>query len=450
MERNEEMYWVLKAILFFCTFFRRKSFSASRPVEGNAMHFAKGESFWWGYKFFMNAIEEPEPGKGIEEYLNGHPPVFETPDGFVSESTVVIGAAGDIMPAPYMNAEGAAHLFDDIGDFLFGTDLACANLEAPVMIDRPVGMPGKEILKPPAMNNTEEAFDLCFRGGKGFGFLSTANNHAMDQGEEGLVSTLDFLDAKGVSHAGTARTEAEREDILVLTVGGIRIAMLAYTFSLNREKTPDGKEYMANSLRLNLPGCDIGMIERHIRIARDKKADIVIAHLHWSLEFESFPVQNVIDTGHRILEAGADIILGNHPHTLQGAERHDWTDADGREKSGLILYALGNFVSEDSPVKNSSLAGLARITLQKGVKSGRTGTHITRADFLPVYHYLLMEGKVNTGARLLPLEKLAQELEEGTCSLPVPASQKKEILRLRDLARRLMPYAFGKEAADAR
>jgi len=418
------MTLLLKLFVFICTVFRRKDFRASRSVEGNSIDFAKGESIWWGYKHFIHAIEEPEPGKGIEEFLLDHAPEFSVPSGFVAEDTAVISAGGDIMPAEYMNPRAAAHLWDDVSDFFFKSDLACANLEAPINTGKPLIPPGKNIIKPPAMNNTEMAFNLCWRDGKGIQFYSTANNHAMDQGEEGLVKTLEFLDSKKVSHVGTARTQEEQDDIPVLTYGGIRIAFLGYTFSLNCQKTPDGKDYMANMLRLNRPDCGISLIQRHIRIAKDRNADLIVANIHWSLEYESFPIQNVMDMGHRILEAGVDIILGNHPHTLQPAERYEWYDAKtSQKKNGLILYALGNLANDLSPVANSSLAAFAR----------------------PVYHYLRNEKNRTVEARLLGIGKLEKQISSGQCPFRMTNKQKSEIARLRRLAGRLMPYAFKGE-----
>ena len=438
--------YLLKTIVFLFTLFQRKKFRASRSVEGNSMHFAKGEAVWWAYKHFMNAVEEPEAGKGIEEYFLNHAPVFSVPSDFNAKNTTVISAGGDLMPTEYMTSNTSAQFLDDVSDFLFKADLSVANLEAPLDTNKALGIPGKNIVKPPAMNLTEELFDIYWRNGKGTTFYSTANNHSMDMGEEGLVNTLEFLDKKKVSYVGTSRTPAEQDDIPILTLGNIRVAMLAYTFSLNRQKTPDGKEYMANFLRLNRPDCDITLIRRHIEIAKEKKADIIIANLHWTLEYESFPIQNVIDMGHKILESGVDIILGNHSHTLQTAERHEWIDPlTGKKKSGLILYALGNFSIVETPVANSSLAALASITIQKGELAGQPQTLITDVKLLPVYHYLRLSNKQCTEARLLNLGKLEKQVAAGNCPYALTGKQKANIKRLRRLAGRLMPYAFKGE-----
>ena len=154
-------------------------------------------------------------------------------------------------------------------------------------------------------------------------------------------------------------------------------------------------------------------------------------------------VQNVINTGHKILESGVDIILGNHPHTLQTAERHEWIDkASGEKKNGLILYALGNFSIVETPVLNSSLAALASITVQKGEFAGREQTLITGVKLLPVYHYLLMSDNRCIEARMLRLGKLEKQVSAERCPYAVTKKQKANIERLRRLSERLMPYAF--------
>ena len=440
------MTFLLKTLIFFATLFKRKQFRTSQSVEGNSIDFAKGEMMLWGFKHFIRGIEDPELGKGIEEYLKKCPPVFSPPDGFVAENTAVISAAGDIMPDEHMTNNKTAHLWDDVQDFFFPTDLRIANLESPLDPSKECAPPGTNIIKPPAMNTTEEAFDIFWRGGEGINFFSTANNHAMDQGEDGLVNTLEFLDGKKVSYVGTSRTPEEQDNFPILDVQGIRIALLGYTFSLNRQKTPDGKEYMANMLRLNLPDCDISIIKRHIAIAREKNADLIIANLHWSLEYESFPIDNVIDMGHNILEAGVDIILGNHPHTLQPAQRYDWTDKEtGREKSGLIMYAQGNVANDLIPQKNSALAALVRFTIQKGTLDGVQQTIVTDTQLLPIIHYLRKENGQVTEVRILGLGKLEKQVSSGQCPYPLTRKQTSEIVRLRRLAGRLMPTAFTGE-----
>ncbi|GHU84716.1 hypothetical protein FACS189473_2660 [Spirochaetia bacterium] len=437
--------------LFWCiarvyALFHPGQCKASRPVEGNSIDFQKGEALWWGYKFFCRQIEEPEPGKGIEEHFASQTMDFTPPAEFVPSETLCLTVGGDLMPSAFIYPHTAAHFWDDIADFYLASDIAYANLESPIAAGKPLSYPTENVVKPPAMNNTREAFDLYWKDGKGVNFFSTANNHALDMGVDGLIETLDFLDTKHAPHVGTSRNAAERDDIPVIEKKGVRIAFLSYTFSLNRQVMPEGQEFLANYVRVNRPDCDISLIKRHINIARkEKKADLVVACMHWSLEFESFPIQNVIDRGHQLLEAGIDVILGNHSHTLQSAEQYVFTDqATGLKKKGLILYAMGDMASGCPGVPNSSLSAVARIGIQKGTVNGQSVTLVNKVAFKPLYRYTVFQDKRCTDYRLLDIERLAEEITGDACTLPLSKKQKKEALRLRALAERVMPFAFRK------
>jgi poly-gamma-glutamate capsule biosynthesis protein CapA/YwtB (metallophosphatase superfamily) len=145
------------------------------------------------------------------------------------------------------------------------------------------------------------------------------------------------------------------------------------------------------------------------------------------------------------LEAGIDVILGNHSHTLQSAEQYVFTDqATGREKKGLILYAMGDMASGCPSVPNSSLAAVARIGIQKGTVNGQSVTLVNNVDFKPLYRYTEFQGKRCIDYRLLDIKRLADEITQDACTLPLTQKQKKEVIRLRALAGRVMPFAYRK------
>ncbi len=143
------------------------------------------------------------------------------------------------------------------------------------------------------LNSTPAMFDRIHEGGKGVGLFSTANNHCLDQGEAGLRETLDFLDSRGCPHVGTARSREERDAVVMVDRNGVKLAFLSFTFALNWKELTEGKGYLANYLRLNRPGTDISPIAAQVAAARAAGADAVVACLHWSLEFESYPIKNV-------------------------------------------------------------------------------------------------------------------------------------------------------------
>ncbi|MDR1774118.1 MAG: hypothetical protein LBR30_04545, partial [Clostridioides sp.] len=103
----------------------------TKVIEGNTRYFTKEDQDWWNYKVY-NPVEEPEEGKGIEEYFTSLDNHITTPEEFISEKKSVISFAGDIMPIPIYEEGIADHLFDEIEDYYFDADLAVANLESPL------------------------------------------------------------------------------------------------------------------------------------------------------------------------------------------------------------------------------------------------------------------------------------------------------------------------------
>ena len=402
----------------------------SRSVEGNALYMSLGEKLWYGYKFYGNPIREPERGKNIREHFLNNPP-----EGFwdanaslgantlhganatnashganavscneVSRASVSNGAnaantsnaapkglpsitiafAGDILPCPDFPQTPSGHLIEVI-NFFKTADIRCANLESPVLASKPICIPPEDILAPPDMNNSPEAIKYLLQGvSDGITIFSTANNHAMDQGVEGVVATLDFLDELGVLHVGTARSSTERDALLIVEKrpcagnfvarcedsSPFRIAFLSWTFSLNCHSLPVDQEYLANTLRLNLPGVDISPIAAQVREARRRGAEAVVLFLHWGLEDESFPLASQIDTAHRLAECGVDIICGNHPHALQPAERYVWQEknsTDGFLRESLIIYALGDFLTPQPHLGMSAISATMEVTLVRRI-----------------------------------------------------------------------------------
>ena len=220
----------------------RREFGASRPFEGNAAYMGRDEGLWWACKFYFRPIEEPEPGSGLEAFFRGQDLDFSrsrpSAEGFVETSSMTLCAGGDILVSPDLRPETMAGLRDEVGGFFFDADLACANLETPIAPSCPPGFLPKSILGPMALNGSPGAFDSIQGGAGGIGLFSTANNHCLDQGEEGLRETLGFLDGRGCLHVGTARSPEERDAVVMVERQGIKVAFLSFTFALNWKSLP--------------------------------------------------------------------------------------------------------------------------------------------------------------------------------------------------------------------
>lgn len=422
----------------------RKTFRGARPLEGNAAHMDADEKYWWGYKYLCGPVEDEEPGSGLEAYFRGQDLDFAPRDGFAEKSGMTLCVGGDILAHAGLNPGTTASLWDEVRGFYFSGDLACANLESPVASSMPPRYLPASILEHGGMNNTPGMFDRVVDGGDGVDLFSTANNHCLDQGEAGLRETLDFLDARGYPHVGTARSADERDAVVMVERGGVKLAFISYTFSVNWAGLPEGREYLANYVRLNKPDTDISAIAGQVEAARAAGADAVVALLHWGVEFESYPATNMVAMGHRLIELGIDVIVGNHPHNVQPMERYAYVDGRGERREGLILYALGDLLSIHRTLPNSRLGCLARVRISKD-RIG--GVRVSSLEILPIYLYARKRRGLCVDYRLLDFRKLVGELRAGHNRFSLGGSEKREIFRLEVLMDKVLYAALKPERA---
>jgi poly-gamma-glutamate capsule biosynthesis protein CapA/YwtB (metallophosphatase superfamily) len=432
---------LLKLLCRINWMFHKEKFKYSQETEGNSEFMGLGEKLWWGYKYFFNPVEKAEKGKHIEEYFSKQDLNFTVPQGFEETSSFRFTAGGDILSSYHIRPDNTLKLWEEAEDFLFDSDICYANLETPVVPSVSASFVPKNILKAPALNNTPEIFDMFYKGGKRINFFSTANNHCLDMGEAGLLETLEFLDKKGCPHIGTASTIEQRDAVPIIEKNGVRITFLSYTFSTNGKPVPEGKDYLVNYIRLNRLDCDISLIKKHVHTAKiEQKTDIVIACIHWSLEFESYPIQNVIDMGHKLMSLGIDIIVGNHPHGIQPMEKYTFLDPfSGIEKQGLIIYALGDLISCHERIPNSRLNNLVRLNISKGRINGKKLTIISDLKIRPMYIYSKMQGDKCIDFRLLNFTKLMDEIKENNNCMNFDETTVKELKRLDVLMHKLLP-----------
>ena len=234
---------------------------------------------------------------------------------------------GDLMlHEPQMSVD-FDHTFSKVRPHLESADLAIGNLETVLngfFSDFP-------------LFSAPDEFAYAIKNA-GFDLLSTANNHALDQGVEGLLRNLDFLEEIGIASFGTYRNREARDNILVKEVEGIRFAFLAYTFSTNNHPIPQGRDYLVNLMNENLIKADI---------ARAREiSDFVIVMPHMGVEYELFVRQEFKDWAMMMLEAGADIVIAGHPHVVQSMGFVQIVDSlTGESRRGFVAYCLGNFVS---------------------------------------------------------------------------------------------------------
>ncbi|MBP9626718.1 MAG: CapA family protein [Synergistaceae bacterium] len=225
--------------------------------------------------------------------------------------------------------------FKEILPLLSGADLLVGNLETVLGGAKT----DADYTGYPLFNTPDSLLDALKNAG--FDVLLLANNHANDKKPQGLLRTLEEIKKRGFLWAGVDDPQEGRSPVpLLMEVQGIQMALLNYTYGSNTALPSKGAQ-----LRPSL--MDEAQILKDIAAARDKSADIVVVCLHWGNEYalKSSDAQRVLAS--KLQEAGADIIIGSHPHVVQPIEMAV-SSADGRPQ--LVAWSLGNFVSNQRPI----------------------------------------------------------------------------------------------------
>lgn len=258
-------------------------------------------------------------------------------------SEVTLVAVGDVMLARGVARKVARHdwryPFAKVAKLLRG-DIVFGNLECSL------GETGRLLPKRASLAAPEEAAGALARAG--FTVVSVANNHTFDRGRLGLANTLRILDARGLRYAGAGDTIAAAHRAAVTTVRGLRVAFLAYT-----DWPPEGYLSLADQPSLAL--ADPQSVVADVRAAR-AQADVVVVSFHWGTELRRMPSTRQRGLARTAIDAGADLILGHHPHVRQPVQWY---------RGRPIFFSLGNFVF-DQPGTDASCGWLAVLRLRKG------------------------------------------------------------------------------------
>ncbi len=255
--------------------------------------------------------------------------ILALPTGSSRADTVRLLFAGDVMLADGPGRAIAAG-GDPLAAFasrLAEADYRVANLEFTVSAGGSA-LPNKRYTfraDPAALAVMKGRFDA----------VSVANNHSGDFGKGAFTDTLTHLGAAGIRHFGGGPNLAAAHAPLWIEKKGLRIALLGYN-----EFKPRSFEAGAD-----LPGIawsEDAQVIADIRAARRAGADIVVPFMHWGWEYEEAPTLRQRELARRMIDAGADVVVGGHPHVIQPAELY---------RGRLIVYSLGNFVFDgfDAP-----------------------------------------------------------------------------------------------------
>ncbi|MFC5958722.1 CapA family protein [Streptomyces pratens] len=305
---------------------------------------------------------------------SGHPGASAVRDrGF----TLV--ASGDVLPHSSVidrarfDAGGSGHDFgpmlSGVRSVVAGADLALCHMATVY------GADGEYTGSPDFKSPPEIAQALAATGYDG---CSTASNHTLDDGTEGVRRTLDALDRAGLRHAGAARSEREARRVTLLRAGRAEVAHLAYTYGTDVAPLPPGEPRVVGLI-------DENRILADARAARKAGADVVVVSLHWGTEWQEAPDEQQVAlarsltaarTGHR---PDIDLILGTHAHVPQAYEKVNGT---------WVIYGMGDQIAgamtnhEGAPDLRGNQSTLGRFTFTPPERPGGRW-EVTKAEFLP-------------------------------------------------------------------
>lgn len=285
--------------------------------------------------------------------------------GLASTWTLVCG--GDIM----LNSISAkSNPFAGIVSKVKSADLAYANLEVPLTTAR-AATPRKtaeQLARRSQFVLKADPGHAKHLAATGFDIVSLANNHAMDFRKAGLEEMIKSIEKQGIKHAGAGSNLSEAHEPLVTEVAGKKIGMISFMSFVDKSSnwaTTPATETETGIAVLDFGGkmdaAKQGQIKRFVRAAKSK-CDFLIVAMHWGVERTTVPTRYQVSLGRGFIDAGADMLVGAHPHRLQGGEVY---------KGKPILYSMGNLIS---PLPGET--GLATLKFD--------GNDFVSAEFLPV------------------------------------------------------------------
>ncbi|AOT72876.1 CapA family protein [Geosporobacter ferrireducens] len=313
--------------------------------------------------------------------------------------TLQITAVGDIMVhGPQLraqwNEQAKSHDFHNnfqfVKNYIQQADLALCNLETTFA--------GKErgYTSFPMFNSPDSLTHALMSAG--FDGTSTANNHTLDTGIEGMLRTIDVLRENGMQTFGT-RKNLNEEAFQIIERNGIKIGLTAYTYetppwgefkTLNAIKIPKEAEALIDTFGYETLPQDLEKMKERIQHMKAAGAEVIIFYLHWGNEYEQEPNVFQRQIAHYLAEQGVDIIFGSHPHVLQSIEY-----IRGSGKETLVVYSMGNFLSNQryEILKNRYTEDGIIVNVQLRRNSSNEPITIERVTYIPTWIHRYSKGK---------------------------------------------------------
>lgn len=345
-----------------------------------------------GFFIFIGGCGNPNPTKTTEvaaEIIKPQPP---KPQPYTKEAELI--AVGDIMMHgsqiksgynPTTKTYNYDNFFKEVKGILSSGDWVIGNLET-TLAGPKTGYTGY-----PLFNAPDSLADAIAKAG--FNIISTTNNHSLDRGEKGVLKTLENVKKRGLISVGTAASVEEAEKIVIVEKNNISMAIFAYSYGTNGIPIPKGKNYLVSLI-------DAKKITQDITKARKLGVDVVTVILHFGSEYQRQPNTAQKTLVKQLVDAGADIILGSHPHVVQPYQIFEQTGKLGKPKKAVVIYSMGNFVSNQRE-KYRDLGLIFKVNILKNFPDKTI--EIKDIQTLPTWvHRYEQNGKYQF--RILPIE----------------------------------------------
>ena len=272
--------------------------------------------------------DEAAAEKPVEHAVVPTPPPspLPTPTPSPTATSVTIVAGGDVIGVRSVSTilanQGGEAIFRGIKGVLSKADLTLVNLETPLTRG----------------GDAQTWKDVYFKGDPrlapamakaGIDVVTMANNHAGDMGDSGLTDSIRYVRKAGIKVCGAGKDLADARAPRSFTVDGVKVAFLGFTDVL-----PIGFPATSSSPGTSPGRSDLGAVKAAVHAAA-KKADFVVVAWHWNYELTTAPTSLESSEGKAVIDAGADLVIGHHPHVLQGVQAYH---------GGFIAWSTGNLV----------------------------------------------------------------------------------------------------------